>query len=158
LIAFIWRRYRPRTNLFSIAMILSSQSSSDGRLRGREGGARRGLANTFTNRVMSGPEGCRANGSFFAPSLRMSRAGQIMISDLNGNSFAIAARRVDSLISLRTTNVPTAPMLTIPNLANCFAISAGWHRFVPPTFTARRKTTEGIAENLTEGNGRNEDT
>ena len=70
----------------------------------------------------------------------MSRAGQIMISHLNGNFFAIAARRVDSLTSSRTTNVPTAPMLTTPNFANCFAISAGWHRFAPPTFTARRKT------------------
>src|SRR5262249_55238507 len=111
----------------------------------RGGGARRGLANTFTNRVVSGPAGCRANGSFFA-SLRMSRAGQIIISHSNGNFFAIAARRVDSLTFLRTTNVPTAPMLTTPNCANCFAISAGWQRFALPTFTARRKTTEGTGE------------
>ena len=48
-----------------------------------------------------------------------------MISHLNGSFFAIAARRVDSLTSLRTTNVPTAPMLTTPNFDNCFAISAG---------------------------------
>jgi hypothetical protein len=54
-----------------------------------------------------------------------SRAGQIMISDLNGNFLAIAARSDDSLTFLRTTNVPTAPMFTTPNLDNCFAIDAG---------------------------------
>src|SRR5215475_1900401 len=94
---------------------------------------------------MSGPDGCPANGSFDA-SLMMSCAGQIMISHLNGNFFAIAARRVDSLTFLRTTNVPTAPMLTTPNCANCLAISAGWQRLALPTFTARRKTTEGTGE------------
>jgi len=72
-----------------------------------------------------------------------SRAGQIMISHLNGSFLAIAARSVDSLTSLGTTKVPTAPILTTPNCANSFAISAGWHRFVPPTLTARRNTTEG---------------
>src|SRR5437763_13474644 len=126
-------------------MILSSQSSSDGKLRGRGGGAGRGLCNTFTNRVMFGPEGCRENGSFDA-SLMMARAGQTMISHLNGSFFAIAARRTDSLTSSHTTNVPTAPMLTMSNLANSFAISAGRHRFVPPTLTARRNTTEAIGE------------
>src|SRR4029077_4613903 len=130
-------------NLFSIAMIFSSQSSCEGRLRGRGGGGRSGLVSTLTNRVMSGPEGCRENG-FFDESLIRSRAGQIMISHLNGSFLAIAARRTDSLTSSRTTNVPTAPMLTTPNFANSFAISAGWHRLVPPTFTARRNTTEGI--------------
>jgi hypothetical protein len=94
---------------------------------------------------MSGPDGWRENGSFEA-SLMMSRAGQIMISHLNGNFFPIAARRVDSLTSSRTTNVPTAPMLTTPNFGNCLAMTAGWHRFVPPTFTARRKTTQGIGK------------
>src|ERR1700736_158005 len=94
---------------------------------------------------MSGPDGCRENGSLDA-SLMMSRAGQIMISQLNGSFRANAARRVDSLTLSRTTNVPTAPMLTTSNLANCFAMSAGWHRFVPPTFTARRNTTEDIEE------------
>jgi hypothetical protein len=73
---------------------------------------------------MSGPDGCRTNGSFDA-SLMMSRAGQIMISHLNGNFFAIAARRADSLTSLRTTKVPTAPIFTTANLDNCFAIDAG---------------------------------
>jgi hypothetical protein len=74
----------------------------------------------------------------------MSRAGQIMISHLNGSLEAIALRRVDSLTFSPTTKVPTAPMLTTPNFANSFAISAGWHRFVPPTFTARRNTTHLI--------------
>jgi hypothetical protein len=37
-------------------------------------------------------------------------------------------------------------MLTTPNFANSFAISAGWQQFVPPTFTARRNTTEAIEE------------
>jgi hypothetical protein len=83
------------------------------------------------------------NGSFDA-SLTTSRAGQMMISHLNGSFRAIAARKTDSLTSSRTTNVPTAPMLTTPNFTNCFAISAGWHRFVPPTFTARRNTTHRI--------------
>ena len=69
----------------------------------------------------------------------------LMISHLNANFFAIAARSVDSLTSLRTTNVPTAPMLTTSNFANCFAINAGWHRFAVPTLTARRKTTEGTS-------------
>jgi hypothetical protein len=55
----------------------------------------------------------------------MSPAGQIMISHLNGNFFAIAVRRVDSLTFSRTTNVPTAPMLTTPNLASSLAIVAG---------------------------------
>src|SRR6202040_2373327 len=96
-------------------------------------------ANTLTNRTMSGPEGCRENGSL---SLMMSRAGQIMISHLNGNFRANAARSADSLTFSPTTNVPTAPILTMPNLANSFAISAGWHRLVLPTFTARRNTTQ----------------
>jgi hypothetical protein len=74
----------------------------------------------------------------------MSRAGQIMISHLKGNFFAIAARSAASLTSSRTTNVPTAPMLTTPNLANCLAIAAGWHRLAPPTLTARRNTTQRI--------------
>src|SRR5471032_2163739 len=95
---------------------------------------------------MSGPEGWCANGSFDA-SLLMSRAGQIMISHLNGNFRAIAARRAGSLTSAPTTNVPTAPMLMISNLANCFAMIAGWHRLVPPTFTARRNTTQRIRGN-----------
>jgi hypothetical protein len=76
----------------------------------------------------------------------MSGAGQIMISHLNGNFLVIAARRTVSSTFLRTTNVPTAPMFTTPNLPNCLAMSAGWHRFVLPTFTARRKTTEGTGE------------
>src|SRR5207245_2945673 len=42
------------------------------------------LANTLTNLVMFGPEGCRENGSFDV-SLTISRAGQIMISHLNGS-------------------------------------------------------------------------
>src|SRR6266699_1836593 len=124
-------------------MTFNSQSLFDGRLRGRGGSARGRLCKTLTNRVMFAPEGCRANGSF-AVSFVMLRAGQIMISHLNGSFLAIAARRADSLTSSRTTNVPTAPMLTISNLANCFAMSAGWHRFVRPTFTARRNTTQRI--------------
>src|SRR5262249_32952297 len=76
----------------------------------------------------------------------MSRAGQIMISHLKGNFFAIAARRTDSFTSSRTTNVPTAPMLMIPNLPNCLAMAAGWHRFAPPTFTARRNTTQRMLD------------
>src|SRR5437660_10634134 len=93
---------------------------------------------------MLGPDGCRENGSFDV-SLMMSRAGQIMISHLNGNLRTSAARRTDSLTFSRTTNVPTAPMLMTSNFANCLAMSAGWQRFVPPTFTARRNTTEGMA-------------
>jgi hypothetical protein len=54
----------------------------------------------------------------------------------------MAERSVDSLTSLRTTNVPTAPMLTTSNLASSLAIAAGRQRFAPPTLTARRKTTE----------------
>jgi hypothetical protein len=67
-----------------------------------------------------------------------------MISHLKGRVRAIAVRKADSLTSSLTTNVPTAPMLTTPNLANCFAMAAGWHRLALPTFTARRNTTEGI--------------
>jgi hypothetical protein len=89
---------------------------------------------------MFGTRGCRENGSLDT-SLLTSRAEQIMISHLNSNLRAIAARRADSLTFSPITNVPTAPVLTISNLANCFAMSAGWHRFVPPTFTARRNTT-----------------
>jgi hypothetical protein len=66
---------------------------------------------------MSAPDGCPEKGSLVV-SLMMSRAGQIMIAHLNGNFFAIAARRADSLTSSRTTNVPTAPMLIRPNLDN----------------------------------------
>jgi hypothetical protein len=76
----------------------------------------------------------------------MSRAGQIMISHLNGNFFANAERRADSLTSLRTTNVPTAPMLITPSLDNWFAITAGWQRFALPTFTPRRNTTQRIGK------------
>src|SRR5215208_710147 len=96
-------------------MILSSQSSADGRLIGTEGNVPGRFANTLTNRVMSGPDGCPEKGSFVAR-LMMSRAEQIMISHLNGNCFAIAARRTDSLITWRATNVPTAPMLITPKL------------------------------------------
>src|SRR4029077_18816983 len=120
-------------------MILSSQSSSDGKQSGSGGGEGSRLARTFTNRVMFGSEGCSENG-YFEASLMMSRAGQIMISDLNGNFFAIAERRADSLTFLRTTNVPTAPMLTTPRLDNWLAIIAGWQRFALPTFTPRRNT------------------
>jgi hypothetical protein len=76
----------------------------------------------------------------------MSRAEQIMISHLNGNFFAIAARRADSLTSSRTTNVPTAPMLIMPSLDNWLAITAGWQRFAFPTFTPRRNTTQRISK------------
>src|SRR5947208_4277604 len=98
-------------------MILSSQSSSEGKQTGSEGGDTSRFARTFTKRVMFWSERCSENGSFEA-SLMMSRAGQIMISHLNGNFFAIAERRVDSLTSSRTINVPTAPMLIMPNLDN----------------------------------------
>src|SRR5712691_5155751 len=125
-------------------MILSSHSLSEGRLRGREGSARGRLCNTLTNRVTSGPDGCRENGSLLTRST-ICFARQIMISLLNGSFFAIAARREDSLTSSRTTNVPTAPMFTTPNFDNCLAIIAGRHVLVPPTLTARRKTTEDIA-------------
>src|SRR5215471_8402598 len=128
-----------------MAMIFRSQSLSDGKLRGRTGSAGDRLANTFTNHVMFGSEGCREKGSF-AASLMTSRAGQIMISHLNGNCFASAARSTDSLTFSRTTNVPTAPMFTTSNLDSSFASAAGWHRFVLPTFTARRKTTQDISE------------
>lgn len=83
----------------------------------------------------------------------MSRAGQIMISHLNGNFRTNAARRTDSLTSLRTTKVPTAPMLTTPNFASCLAMSAGRHRFALPTFTARRNTTQGIRSKATRDRG-----
>src|SRR2546423_11257657 len=137
-------------------MIFSSQSLSDGKLSGSDGSARGRLCNTLTNRVMSGPDGCRENG-FFDVSLMMARAGQIMISHLNASFLAIAERRADSLTSLRTTNVPTAPMFTTPNFPSCFAMSAGWHRLVPPTFTARRKTTQRMqlrAWSSEQGDGR----
>ena len=136
-----------------MAITFSSQSSSEGRLRGSGGSARSRLANTLTNRTMFGPDGCRENGSF-DESLMMSRAGQIMISHLNGSFFAIAPRKVDSLTSSRTTNVPTAPMLTTPNLASCFAIAAGRHRLAPPTFTARRNTTQRMRTDATQGESR----
>ena len=55
---------------------------------------------------------------------RIAFAGQIVISHLNGNFRAIAARRAVSLTSSRTTNVPTAPMFTTPNFANCLAMAA----------------------------------
>src|SRR5262245_23458368 len=126
-------------------MILSSQSSSEGRHKGRTGGAGSRLASTFTNRVIFGPEGCWPNTSFDA-SLITSRAWQIMISHLNGSFFAIAARKVDWLTFSRTTNVPTAPILTTPNLLSCLAIVAGRHRFAPPTFTPRRNTTQHILD------------
>src|SRR5947209_19363286 len=96
-------------------MIFSSQSSSEGRLRGRGGGALSRLANTLTNRVMSGPGGCCENG-FFDECWMRSRAGQIMISDLNGSFLAIEVRRTDSMTSSRTTKVPPGPMLTTSNL------------------------------------------
>ena len=64
-----------------------------------------------------------------------------MISHLNGNFFAIAARRADSLAFSRTMNVPTAPMLITPSFDNWVAIAAGWQRFALPTFTPRRNTT-----------------
>jgi hypothetical protein len=67
-----------------------------------------------------------------------------MISHLNGNFFAIAERRADSLTSSRTTNVPTAPMLITPSFDNRLAIIAGWQRFALPTFTPRRNTTQRI--------------
>src|SRR5262245_54174176 len=35
--AFIWRRYIPKTNLLSVARIFNSQSPSGGRLRGKDG-------------------------------------------------------------------------------------------------------------------------
>src|SRR6266480_133401 len=130
-------------NFSRIAITFRSHLSFDGRLKGSGGGVAIRFAATLTNRTMFGPDGCRENGSFDA-SLMMSRAGQIIISHLNGNFLAIAARSTDLLTSSRTTNVPTAPMLTTPNFANCLAINAGWHRLVPPTFTARRKTTEAI--------------
>src|ERR1043166_4344847 len=126
-------------------MIFSSQSFSDGRLRGRAGSARGRWCKTLTNRVISVPEGSRANGSF-AVSFTTLRAGQIIISHLNGSFLAIAVRRTDSFIFARTTNVPTAPMFTTSNLDNCFASAAGLQRFAPPTFTPRRKTTQGIRE------------
>src|SRR5215471_3452190 len=88
-----------------MAMIFRSQSLSDGKLRGRIGSAEGRLARTFTNRVMFGSEGCREKGSF-AASLMTSRAGEIMISHLNGNCFASAARSTDSLTFSRTKNVP----------------------------------------------------
>jgi hypothetical protein len=52
--------------------------------------------------------------------------------------------RADSLTSLRTTNVPTAPTLITPSLDNWLAITAGWKRFPLPTFTPRKKTTRRI--------------
>jgi hypothetical protein len=67
-----------------------------------------------------------------------------MISHLNGNFFAIAERKVDSLTSLRTTNVPTAPMLITPSFDNWLAIIAGRQRFPLPTLTPRKKTTRRI--------------
>jgi hypothetical protein len=137
----------PSTNLFSMAKTFSSQSSAKGRHNGSGGGVRSGWCNTLTNRVRSEPDGCSANGSF-AVSLMRSCAGQIMISHLKGILLARAARRTLSLTSFRTTKVPTAPMLTTPKFANCFAISAGRQRFVPPTLTARRKTTQCIRGKL----------
>src|SRR5262245_51304125 len=99
LIAFIWRRYTPKTNRFSIAMIFNNHLSAEGkhseewRVTYDETGS--GLCSTITKRVTSAREGWRANG-FFDASLMMSRAGQIMISHLNGSFLAIALRRVGS--------------------------------------------------------------
>src|ERR1043166_9763182 len=125
-----------------MAMSFSSHSLSEGRRKGRAKGRFRGfLCSTLTKRVNSGPESSPANGAL-AASLVVSRPWQIMISHLKGNFFAIAARNVESLTAFRITNVPTAPMFIISNFFNSFASCAGRHRFVPPTFTARRNTTE----------------
>src|SRR5215813_12073781 len=107
-------------------MIFRSEFVAEGRLRGRGNGRGEGsrFARILTNRVMFGPEGWPANGSF-AASFITSRAEQIMISHLNGSFLAIAARSVDSLTFSRTTKVPTAPIFTIPNFESCFAINAG---------------------------------
>src|SRR2546423_7589905 len=126
-----------------MVIIFSSHSSSEGKQRGTGGGEGSRLLRMFTKRVMFASASCSENGSFEA-SFMMSRGEQIMISHLNGNFFANALRRVDSRTFSRTTNVPTAPMLTTPNLANSFASCAGRQRLAPPTFTARRKTTQDI--------------
>src|SRR5919108_4668780 len=111
----------PRTNRFGKAIILSSHSLSEGKLTGSGGSLGGRSCKTLTKRVMSGPDGERTNGSFFVRST-IAFAGTIMISHLNGNFLAIALRRVDSLTDLRTTKVPTAPILTMSNFDNCFAI------------------------------------
>src|ERR1051325_4954033 len=95
-------------------MILSSHSLLEGKYSGSGGGEGGRLVRMFTKRVMFVSESSSANGSFEA-SLMMSRAGQIMISHLKGNCFANTLCNVDSLTFSRTTNVPTAPMLTTPN-------------------------------------------
>src|SRR4051812_18666079 len=98
---------------------------------------------------MFGSGGYFENGSF-AASARISRALQIMMSHLKGSSRAKAARRADSLTSLRTMNVPTAPMFTTSNFASFLAMAAGWQRFALPTLTARRNTTDGIEQSKEE--------
>src|SRR5690242_14699313 len=128
-------------------MIFTPQSPSAGYNRGRVGRLGNRLLSMLTKRTTSAPDGWPQNGSL-AASFRTSCALTTMISHLNESFPATAARTVDSLTFSRTTNVPTAPMLTKPYFASCFATSAGRHRLVVPTLTARRKTThftEGLS-------------
>lgn len=90
-IAFISRRYRPRTNLSFTARIFKDHSLFEGRLKGVEGKGRPRFANMLTNQMIFGPEGWPANG-FADFSARTSSPGQITTSVSNGNRFASSAR------------------------------------------------------------------
>jgi hypothetical protein len=57
---FMWRRYRPKTNRFSLARIFISHLPLEGKLMGIDGAERERWDRTLTKRTMSGRTGWSA--------------------------------------------------------------------------------------------------
>jgi hypothetical protein len=137
---FIWRLYIPRTNRFRLAIIFSSHWPLEGNLMGM-GGAKRGARQSrLTKRTTSGRIGCSAK-RFLDTNFAISRPWQTTISVSNGSLRPTSARTCAWVTRCRITNVPAAPMLTVPRCFSCSASLVGRNFRCPPTLTPLRKTT-----------------
>jgi hypothetical protein len=67
---FMWRRYCPKTNRFSVARILNSHIPCPGKLMGIDGTSGGRFAMTLTKRTTPEPAGSSPNGLYFATSRR----------------------------------------------------------------------------------------
>ena len=116
---FMWRRYSPKTNRFSLARIFTNHLPLEGsswatRRRTRALGQDAHEADDVGSHLL-------VRETSRDISLTISRPWQIMISASKGSLRANSARSCARLTGRRMTKVPAAPMLTA---SRCFSCSA----------------------------------
>jgi len=139
-ITFMSRRYAPTTNRPWRARTLTNHFPRDGNVHGSPGVSRGDLVNTLAKRMI--PALSRRPRKWSRDNKSdTSRPSQMTISTSKGTRLDTSERSCRRRTRFRTTNVPVAPMLTVPRCSSRAARVAGRKVRWPPTFSPLRKTT-----------------